>query len=86
MDDIEIELDYNPWPTDNEELGHALTQPDCDSTSHGAQHVVVQQDSNSPASFKNTKKRGLTDSDSARLVNILSNRNGRAVPSVSVLP
>ncbi len=65
MDDIEIELDHNPWTADNEEQIHALKQPD-DTTSLDAQHVVVQQDSTSLASVKNSEKRGLTDSDSVR--------------------
>ena len=72
MDDSEIELDYQ-WTTDNEEQIHVLTQPECDSTSHTTQPCVGLHDSSSPASMtNNTKKRGLTDSDSVRLVNILS--------------
>jgi hypothetical protein len=54
MDDIniEIEFNYNPWTADNEERIHALTQTECDSTSHTTQQNVGLHDSSSPASMK----------------------------------
>ena len=49
MKNIDTELDYNPWTSDNDEMLHALTQQTYDSASPTAQPVVEQHDSISPA-------------------------------------